>query len=119
MRAKIREILEECIEQGIEYGIKVAHKYVDEPPHDFMAGSIDNSIWFEIDQRFDFERNICDEVVEGFDHLKEDREWVGVTAEELQELCAKSYHTDNAGKTHFARGYFADAIEAKLKEKNT
>jgi hypothetical protein len=69
MRPKIRQILEECIELGIEHGIKVAHKYVDEPPHDFMAESIDNSIWFEIDQRFDFERNVCDEVVEGFDHL--------------------------------------------------
>ena len=46
------------------------------------------------------------------------REWVGLTKEELQNLCAKSYHTDNAGETHFNRGYFADAIEAKLKEKN-
>ena len=47
------------------------------------------------------------------------REWVGLTQEELQDLCVKSYHTDNAGETHFNRGYFADAIEAKLKEKNT
>lgn len=46
------------------------------------------------------------------------REWVGLTQEELQDLCVKSYHTDNAGETHFNRGYFADAIEAKLKEKN-
>lgn len=47
------------------------------------------------------------------------REWVGLTQEELQDLCVKSYHTDNAGETHFNRGYFADAIEAKLKEKNS
>ena len=47
------------------------------------------------------------------------REWVGLTKEELQDMCVKSYHTDNAGETHFNRGYFADAIEAKLKEKNT
>ena len=46
------------------------------------------------------------------------REWVGLTQEELQDLCVKSYHTDNAGETHFNRGYFADAIEDKLKEKN-
>jgi len=71
MRPKIREILEECIELGIEQGIKVAHKYVDDPPHDLMAGSIDNSIWFEIDQRFDFERNLVNELIEGFDALKE------------------------------------------------
>jgi hypothetical protein len=47
------------------------------------------------------------------------RGWVGLTKEELQNLCAKSYHTDNSGETHFDRGYFADAIEAKLREKNT
>ena len=50
---------------------------------------------------------------------KEEREWVGLTQEELQDLCVKSYHTDNTGETHFNRGYFADAIEDKLKEKNT
>jgi hypothetical protein len=47
------------------------------------------------------------------------REWVGLTKDELQDLCVKSYHTDSAGETYFNRGYFADAIEAKLKEKNT
>lgn len=46
------------------------------------------------------------------------REWVGLTQEELQDLCVKSYATDNAGETHFDRGYFATSIEAKLKEKN-
>lgn len=46
------------------------------------------------------------------------REWVGLTQEELQDLCVKSYHTDNAGETHFNRGYFADAIEDKLRSKN-
>jgi hypothetical protein len=49
----------------------------------------------------------------------EKRKWVGLTQEELQDLCVKSYHTDNAGETHFDRGYFANAIEAKLKELNT
>jgi hypothetical protein len=33
--------------------------------------------------------------------------------EELQNLCVKSYQTDNAGETHFNRGYFADAIEGQ------
>jgi len=50
--------------------------------------------------------------------MSDKQEWVGLTAEELQDSAAKSYFKDNAGETHFARGYFADAIEAKLKEKN-
>jgi hypothetical protein len=51
--------------------------------------------------------------------LRRNREWVGLTPVELMDLCVKSYHTDNAGETHFNRGYFADAIESKLKEKNS
>ena len=119
MRAKIRKILEECIENGLQYGMMRAHKYTDDPGHDYLIDEMDNAIWLEIDERFDFDHDLCDEVVEGFDHLEKEREWVGLTQEELQDLCVKSYHTDNAGKTHFNRGYFADAIEAKLKEKNT
>jgi len=68
----------------------------------------------------------CNRLMEAHDLLRKElenadkkREWVGLTQEELQDLCVKSYHTDNAGETHFGRGYFADAIEAKLKEKNT
>ena len=54
-----------------------------------------------------------------YEAVQQKREWVGLTKEELQYLCVNSYQTDNAGETHFNRGYFADAIEAKLKEKNT
>jgi hypothetical protein len=50
---------------------------------------------------------------------KEKREWVGLTPLELIDLCEKSYSTNNTGETHFNRAYFSDAIEAKLKEKNT
>ena len=46
------------------------------------------------------------------------REWVGLTKQELQSLCLKSYRHGYLGETYFDRGYFADAIEAKLKEKN-
>ena len=51
--------------------------------------------------------------------VAEKREWVGLTTYELQDLTTKSYVTYNTGETHFNRGHFADAIEAKLKEKNT
>ena len=49
----------------------------------------------------------------------EEREGVGLTPIELIDLCEKSYRTGTRGETFFNRGYFADAIEAKLKEKNT
>jgi len=117
MRVKIREILEECIELGIEHGIKVAHKYVDEPPHDLIAGSIDNSIWFEIDQRFDFERNVCDEVVEGFDQLEKEREWLDLTYGEMRHIADK-FQKESSNRVFSVTDYGC-AVQAKLKEKNT
>ena len=72
MRAKIRKILEECIEIGIERGYERAHKHHDEPRPDWLIHQIEHAIWSEIDERFEFERNLCDEVVEGFDRLKEE-----------------------------------------------
>jgi len=71
MRAKIRQILEECIETGIESGYLKAHKHNDNPYAFHIYEQIENAIWLEIDQRFDFERNVCNEVVEGFDQLDE------------------------------------------------
>ena len=96
------------------------------PPLEYEKWKADNVL----------DRNLAEEVVEGFDHLDKKRsreefledlykwaqkpyKWIGLTKEELQDLCVKSYTTDSAGETHFNRGYFADAIEAKLKEKNT
>jgi len=277
MKAKIREILEECIAQGVQAGYHRAHKYEDSPDDIHIRGCIEDEIWLEIDQRFDFERNLCSEVMEGLDHLPKhlrprllypldqqeehtsdeprdgeiravnypirtaedgqpivkhrleqyysgewreisvydedkdgnlsprevdrlrakkkqiyddlkdmvydavngdavddavdrkgeglkwflfeengeeyffpastdaealesakkrgatlvreatkceytcegNREWVGLTPIELIDLCEKSYRTGTRGETFFSRGYFADAIEAKLKEKNT
>lgn len=121
MKANERALLTACIDTGISFGWNRAHKHTDEPNEHRIQEEIENAIWYEIDQYFvfDSERDLCDEVVEGFDHLEKEREWVGLTKEELQDLCVKSYATDSAGETHFNRGYFADAIEAKLKEKNT
>jgi len=73
MRAKIREILEECIEKGIEYGYLRAHKYGENPRVFHIYEQIESAIWYEIDERFDFERNVCNEVVEGFDHLEKEQ----------------------------------------------
>ena len=78
MRAKIRPILEECIEKGVEYGYLKAHKHHPDPPDNHIFSEIENAIWLEIDQRFDFERNVCDEVVEGFDQLEKEDERCGV-----------------------------------------
>jgi len=119
MRPKIREILEECIELGIEHGIKVAHKYVDDPPHDLLAGSIDNCIWFEIDQRFDFDRNVCDEVVEGFDQLEKEREWVGLTEYDIQTIAGNTREDDFFAIKKTWKNRFAEAIEDTLKRRNT
>lgn len=78
MRPKIRQILEECIETGIESGYLRAHKSSDDPYAFHIYEQIENAIWLEIDQWFDFERNACDEVVEGFDQLEKEEERCGV-----------------------------------------
>jgi len=69
MRAKTREILEECIEIGIENGYAQAYKHTDNPTETAMSACIELAIWYEIDQRFDFDRSLCVEIVEGFDRL--------------------------------------------------
>lgn len=73
MRVNIREVLDNCIAQGIDTGYHRAYKYTDNPSHAEMMGSIENEIWLEIDRCFDFERNLCDEVVKGFDKLEQKR----------------------------------------------
>lgn len=108
MRAKIRQILEECIETGIESGYLRAHKSSDDPYAFHIYEQIENAIWLEIDQWFDFERNACDEVVEGFDQLEKEREWVG-----LEEVYG-------AGR-FYTRDFLDGAkwAEEKLRELNT
>ena len=73
MRAKIREILDDCIADGLRSGYRRAHKYDDEPCEETMISHMEDYIWLEIDRKFDFERNVCNEVVEGFDHLGKER----------------------------------------------
>lgn len=71
MKAKIRPLLEECIEYGISRGIEKAHKHTDEPTHAHIFEQIEWEIWSYIDERFDFERSLVDELIEGMDALKE------------------------------------------------
>jgi len=71
MRAKIRPILEECIELGVVRGLRVAHKHTDEPTDAHICEQIEIEIWSYIDERFDFDRNLVDELIEGLDALKE------------------------------------------------
>lgn len=112
MRAKIRPILEECIELGVVRGLRVAHKHTDEPTDAHVCEQIEIEIWSYIDERFDFERNVCDEVVEGFDELEKEREWVGLTEVEIRYALREWADT---GQTVKEMLY---AIEDKLKEKN-
>jgi hypothetical protein len=70
MKPKIRTILEECIDTGIEHGLNMAHKHTDSPTELNIKSCIEIAIWYEIDQRFEFDRDLVSEVVEGFDHLK-------------------------------------------------
>jgi hypothetical protein len=50
--------------------------------------------------------------------LETEREWVGLTDEEIQDLGYLSEKFDASNSEWFDRWGFAQAIEAKLKEKN-
>lgn len=55
MKPKIRKILEDCIEVGVVHGLEKAHKHTDNPTRPLITESIENAIWLEIDEHFDFE----------------------------------------------------------------
>jgi hypothetical protein len=71
MKPKIRAILEDCISNGIDYGLSRAHKHTDNPNDAAISLAVSDAIWFEIDDKFDFDRDLVSEVMEGFDHLRE------------------------------------------------
>ena len=71
MRAKIRPILEECIELGVVRGLEKAHKHTDEPTHAHICDQIEIEIWSFIDERFEFDRSLVNEVLEGIHALKD------------------------------------------------
>jgi len=55
MRAKVRKILEDCVHQGICIGHTRAYKHSDNPSDDILQMAIEDAIWLEIDENFDFE----------------------------------------------------------------
>lgn len=75
MKANERAMLASCINTGISFGWNKAHKHTDNPNEHWIAEQIEDAIWYEIDQYFvfDSDRDVCDEVIEGFDALKEVR----------------------------------------------
>ncbi len=71
MKPRIRTILEDCISTGIDYGVSRAYKHTDDPTEAQIALFIDEAIWLEIDEKFDFGRDLASEVMEGLRYLRE------------------------------------------------
>ena len=69
------------------------------------------------------ERMIQERMQEEIDELRQaletEREWVGLTDEEIQDLSFSSEKFDASHSEWFDRWGFARAVEAKLKERNT
>lgn len=55
MRAKTRLLLERCIEDGVKRGYVRAFKHTDSPSEAGILQSIEDAVWLEIDEYFDFE----------------------------------------------------------------
>lgn len=60
MKPNIRTILTQAIERGIDYGWSRAHKHTDSPDSSRVIESIETEIWNEIDEIFDFEKEVTD-----------------------------------------------------------
>ena len=60
MKPNIRTILTQAIERGIDWGYSRAHKYTDTPDESRIKESIETEIWNEIDEIFDFEKEVTD-----------------------------------------------------------
>ena len=56
MHPKFIKVLEMCIEAGINLGYNRAHKHTDDPSEDVMKTQIEQAIWNEIYEWFDFEK---------------------------------------------------------------
>lgn len=56
MKANYYEILQHAIETGIEYGWNRAHKHNDQPSKEFIFIEIENGVWLNIHNYFNFEQ---------------------------------------------------------------
>lgn len=55
MKPKLRVILDRAIEQGVKRGIRLAHKHTDSPSTEWIEGCVQDALWLELDEVFDFE----------------------------------------------------------------
>jgi len=70
MKPRTRKILEDCVHQGICIGHTRAYKHTDNPSDEHILQTIEDAIWLEIDEHFEFDRDLMSELVEGFDFLR-------------------------------------------------
>ena len=54
MKPNTRKILEECIETGLLAGWERAHKHTDDPDDHHILTTLEQYVWIEIYERFDF-----------------------------------------------------------------
>jgi hypothetical protein len=60
MKAKIDALLAQCIEDGIARGYERAYKHNDAPTKNQLCSQIENAIWEDLYERFDFNFNEAD-----------------------------------------------------------
>lgn len=53
-----RKLLELCIERGVERGVSRAHKHTDKPTDRDLADSVEQCLWEEIDEWFDWQSGV-------------------------------------------------------------
>lgn len=55
MKPKLRVILERAIEDGVKRGWHRAHKHDDTPDPQYIQDCIEEGVWSELNEVFDFE----------------------------------------------------------------
>jgi hypothetical protein len=60
MKPKVIPLLEQCISSGIERGWNRAHKHDDEPSPGVIKDCIDEAIWSDLHEFFDFPEHDTD-----------------------------------------------------------
>jgi len=96
MRAKIRQLLEECIQNGIWHGYERAHKYADEPNQCDLIDEIEYQIWLEIDEYFNFEQpEIQTKASSSLGHYCPDWDFLWVGEDDPEMKCCTCNLGDN------------------------
>ena len=55
MKPKSMHVLEMCIENGVNLGVSRAFKHNDNPPRELLAEKVEQAIWEQLHEWFDFE----------------------------------------------------------------